>query len=142
LSAAKTLGSPPAKTPPLKAPRLAASAAEAEKFLKAIANSHRLMILCELLSGERSVASLQASVDLSQSSLSQHLARLRKDALVKTRRESQTIHYSLADDNVAAVMALLDDLFCTGKHKTARDAKPLASATSKTSAGSRRASRK
>nr|WP_246207242.1 metalloregulator ArsR/SmtB family transcription factor [Methylocystis heyeri] len=134
-------GSLQAKTRLFKAPSLGAKAAEAEKFLKAIANSHRLMILCELLAGERSVASLQSSVDLSQSSLSQHLARLRKDALVKTRRESQTIHYSLADDNVVAMMALLNDLFCTGKGKSARDARPMASGSPRSSSRSRRASR-
>jgi ArsR family transcriptional regulator, virulence genes transcriptional regulator len=134
-------GSPQAKTRPFVAPSLGAKAAEAEKFLKAIANSHRLMILCELLAGERSVTSLQSSVDLSQSSLSQHLARLRKDALVKTRRESQTIHYSLADDNVVAVMALLNDLFCTGNGKNARGANPVASGSPRSSSRSRRALR-
>jgi ArsR family transcriptional regulator, virulence genes transcriptional regulator len=87
-------------------------AAEAERFVKALANAHRLMILCELHRGELSVTPLQAAVGLSQSSLSQHLARLRKDSLVKTRREAQTIYYSLADDKAARTIALLYDLFC------------------------------
>lgn len=91
---------------------LAPRAAEAESFLKALANRHRLMVLCELHKGERSVTSLQEAVGLSQSSLSQHLARLREDELVKTRRESQTIFYSLSNDNVSRVIGLLYELFC------------------------------
>lgn len=85
---------------------------EAEKFLKAVANANRLMILCELHKGESCVSDLQQAVGLSQSSLSQHLARLRLDALVKTRRDSRTIYYSLADDRVARVIALLHQIFC------------------------------
>jgi DNA-binding transcriptional ArsR family regulator len=88
-------------------------AEDAEQFLKALANAHRLMILCELLKGEVCVTELQNAVGLSQSSLSQHLARLRQDALVQTRRESRTIYYSLADDRVKRMIALLHDIFCT-----------------------------
>jgi DNA-binding transcriptional ArsR family regulator len=84
----------------------------AEKFLKAIANSHRLLILCELHKGEVCVSALQETIGLSQSSLSQHLARLRQDALVATRRDSRTIYYSIADDRVAKVIALLHEIFC------------------------------
>jgi DNA-binding transcriptional ArsR family regulator len=91
---------------------LAPKAAQAEGFLKALANRHRLIILCELHKGERSVSALQEAIDLSQSSLSQHLARLREDKLVKTRRLSQTIFYSLANDNVSRVIALLYELYC------------------------------
>lgn len=91
---------------------LAPNAAEAESFLKALANRHRLIVLCELHKGELSVARLQEAVGLSQSSLSQHLARLREDSLVKTRRESQTIFYSLANENVSRIIALLYELFC------------------------------
>lgn len=91
---------------------LAAKAAEAESFLKALANRHRLMILCELHKGEHSVTRLQEAIGLSQSSLSQHLARLREDELVKTRRASQTIYYSLANTNVSRVIGLLYELFC------------------------------
>jgi DNA-binding transcriptional ArsR family regulator len=91
---------------------LAPKAAQAEGFLKALANRHRLMILCELHKGEQSVTALQRVGGLSQSSLSQHLARLREDELVKTRRSSQTIFYSLANDNVSRVIALLYELYC------------------------------
>jgi DNA-binding transcriptional ArsR family regulator len=94
---------------------LAPKAAQAESFLKALANRHRLMVLCELHKGEHSVTKLQEAVGLSQSSLSQHLARLREDKLVKTRRESQTIHYSLANENVSRFIALLYDIFCAAE---------------------------
>jgi DNA-binding transcriptional ArsR family regulator len=93
---------------------LGTRAADAEAFLKALANRHRLMILCELHKGERSVSELQEAMGLSQSSLSQHLARLRLDALVKTRRESQTIYYSIAAEGVSRIIAVLYDLFCAG----------------------------
>ncbi|HXY57778.1 MAG TPA: metalloregulator ArsR/SmtB family transcription factor [Methylocystis sp.] len=96
---------------------LAPRAAEAERFLKALASGHRLMILCELEKGEMSVRRLQAALGLSQSSLSQHLARLRADALVKTRRESQTIYYSLADEKVTRTIQLIYELFCGRRDK-------------------------
>ena len=92
--------------------RLEPKAAEAEAFLKVIANRHRLMILCELHKGERSVGALLEDIGLSQSALSQHLARLREDNLVQTRRESQTIYYSIASPNVIRTIALLYDMFC------------------------------
>ena len=85
----------------------------AEALLKAVANKHRLIILCELLGGERSVSDLQKAIGLSQSALSQHLARLREDELVATRRESQTIHYSLASTQVTRLIELLYELFCS-----------------------------
>lgn len=91
---------------------LAPKAAQAEGFLKALANRHRLMILCELHKGELSVTAIQQSLGLSQSSLSQHLARLREDGLVKTRRKSQTIFYSLANTKVTRVVGLLYELYC------------------------------
>jgi ArsR family transcriptional regulator, virulence genes transcriptional regulator len=91
---------------------LALKAAKAESFLKALANRHRLMILCELHKGETSVSGLQRTLGLGQSSLSQHLARLREDELVKTRRESQAIYYSLAGAEVERVIAQLYELFC------------------------------
>lgn len=94
---------------------LSGKAEEAEAFLKTIANAQRLMILCELHKGEACVTDLQNAVGASQSSISQHLARLRRDAMVKTRRESQTIYYSLADERAQRVIALLYELFCGGK---------------------------
>jgi ArsR family transcriptional regulator, virulence genes transcriptional regulator len=91
---------------------LKASSAEAEDLLKALANSRRLMILCELKNGERSVSALEEVVPLTQSALSQHLARLREGGFVTTRREAQTIYYSLADARVARLIEVLHELFC------------------------------
>ena len=92
---------------------LGSKAGAAETLLKALANKHRLMILCELHNGERSVTALQTAIELSQSALSQHLARLREDGLVTTRRESQTIYYSLASSHVTKIIALLYELYCS-----------------------------
>lgn len=91
---------------------LMANSAEAEELLKALANCNRLMILCELRDGERSVSALERVVPLTQSALSQHLARLREGGIVSTRREAQTIYYSLADERVARLIETLHDLFC------------------------------
>ena len=91
---------------------LRSRAGEAASFLKSIANDRRLIILCELVNGERTVGELEAIVGLSQSALSQHLAKLRDAKLVKTRRESQTIHYSLADSSVSKVIGVLHDVYC------------------------------
>lgn len=89
-----------------------ARAGQASHFLKNLANSRRLVILCELLKGERSVGELGAVVGLSQSALSQHLAKLRRSKLVRTRRESQTIYYSLAHPGVTKVMGALYEVYC------------------------------
>lgn len=88
------------------------NAHDAERLLKALANANRLMILCELHKGERSVAELNAAVPLSQSALSQHLAKLREEGIVTTRRTSQTIHYTMASLEVARIIALLYELYC------------------------------
>ncbi|HLW93532.1 MAG TPA: metalloregulator ArsR/SmtB family transcription factor [Roseiarcus sp.] len=91
---------------------LQSKAGAAEALLKAVANRNRLVILCELLKGERSVSAIQSAIGLSQSALSQHLARLREDELVSTRRESQTIYYSLASQSVTKLIGLLYELYC------------------------------
>ncbi len=91
---------------------LRSRAGEAASFLKSIANDRRLIILCELVKGERSVGELEAITELSQSALSQHLAKLREAKLVKTRRESQSIHYSLANTGVSKVIGVLHDVYC------------------------------
>lgn len=80
--------------------------------LALVANAKRLLILCELVKGERSVGSLQAAVGLSQSALSQHLAKLREADMVETRRESQTIYYRISDPELEVLMAALYEAFC------------------------------
>lgn len=92
--------------------KLASQAERAETLLKAIANRYRLMVLCDLHQGERSVSALQDKVGLSQSSLSQHLARLRHEGFVTTRREAQTIYYALASAEITALIATLHQLYC------------------------------
>lgn len=86
--------------------------AEAEGFLKQLANSKRLMILCVLSEGEMSVGELNQRVPLSQSALSQHLAKLRAVGFVSTRRESQSIFYKIADQRVFAIIHNLYQVFC------------------------------
>jgi len=85
---------------------------QAAVFLKALSNENRLMILCHLLDQELSVTALNEKLPLSQSALSQHLAVLRKDGLVSTRRESQTIYYSIGDVIVKELIQTLHRLFC------------------------------
>lgn len=93
--------------------RLTAKAAEAASLMKALSNEHRLLILCHLISeGELPVGALAERVPLSQSALSQHLARLRNEGLVAFRRESQTLRYRVADPKAGQVLELLRDLFC------------------------------
>ena len=87
-------------------------AAEAARLMTALSNESRLMILCLLSENERSVSELNEAVPLSQSALSQHLARLREQGLVSTRRESQTIYYSLVDGPANRIIHLLHELFC------------------------------
>ncbi|RDL45847.1 transcriptional regulator [Marinomonas piezotolerans] len=96
----------------LTIPELLERATEASGFLKALGNENRLIILCYLLEGELSVGALNAKLPLSQSALSQHLAILRKDALVETRRDSQTIYYSIADSRVRELISTMYRLFC------------------------------
>ncbi len=87
-------------------------ASDAAGLMKALGNESRLMILCVLAEGERSVSDLNTIVPLSQSALSQQLARLRQQGLVKTRRESQTIFYSLSDGPADRVITLLHEIYC------------------------------
>jgi DNA-binding transcriptional ArsR family regulator len=88
------------------------NAAQAVQLLKSVANESRLMIMCVLAEGECSVGALNKRIDLSQSALSQHLAILREQGLVATRRESQVIYYSLAESNAIELMETLHDIFC------------------------------
>lgn len=91
---------------------MAEHAAAAAEMLKALAHPARLLVMCRLVDGEASVGELQLQVGLSMSALSQHLAVLRALALVNTRRQSQTIFYSLADGPALGVMQALYDAYC------------------------------
>ncbi len=91
--------------------KLTESSKAASSALKAMANEKRLTILAILSEGEHSVGQLESMVDLSQSALSQHLARLRRDRLVQTRRDAQTIYYSLNGEVAGRIMQTLCDLF-------------------------------
>ena len=88
------------------------NASQAADLLKAMSNEHRLLTLSHLGEKELSVTALNNFIELSQSSLSQHLARLRQDGLVKTRRESQTIYYSIANPSVVKLISFLHSEFC------------------------------
>ena len=88
------------------------NASEAVSLLKGLANESRLMIMCVLSEGEVSVGQLNQRIKLSQSALSQHLAVLREQGLVQTRRESQTIYYSLADSAALNIIELLHNVYC------------------------------
>ncbi|HEY6024573.1 MAG TPA: metalloregulator ArsR/SmtB family transcription factor [Pseudolabrys sp.] len=93
--------------------KLERKASEAAGLLKLLANENRLLILCRLaVAGEISVGDLADAVDLSQSALSQHLAKMREDGLVATRREAQTVFYRIADPNAARLLALLKSIYC------------------------------
>lgn len=92
---------------------MAENAQDAEQFLKQLANRNRLMVLCVLVDGEYSVSELNQQVPISQSALSQHLAKLREAGFVSTRRESQTIFYQLADPRVKTVIRQLYGMFCS-----------------------------
>ena len=91
---------------------MANSAAKAAAYLKTLAHEGRLMILCHLGSGEKSVGELETLLEIRQAAVSQMLARLRDEGLVTTRRDGKTIFYSLADENTSEVIALLYRLFC------------------------------
>jgi DNA-binding transcriptional ArsR family regulator len=86
---------------------------EAAQLLKLLANENRLLILCRLaLVREMPVNDLVAAVGISQSALSQHLAKLRGEGLLSTRREAQTVYYRIADPDAKRVLALLKDIYC------------------------------
>lgn len=88
------------------------SAAEAADLLKTLANPARLMVLCALVDREHTAGELEELVGLSQSAVSQHLARLRNDNLVSTRRDGQRIYYALCDDRARQVVQTVHDFYC------------------------------
>ncbi len=87
-------------------------AGEAGRFLKSLCNEHRLLILCSLAEGEKSVGELEQLLEMRQPHLSQHLTRLREEGLVTTRRVSRSIYYRLSSEPAQRVVGLLYELFC------------------------------
>lgn len=104
-----------APTPAFDPDAMLARAEEAAELLKVLGNPQRLRILCLLVEGERSVGEINEYLPLSQSALSQHLALLREQALVETRREAQMIHYSIADGPARLLLGTLHDVYCTSR---------------------------
>ncbi len=92
--------------------RMMRSACEASRFLKAISHEGRLMILCHLATGEKSVTELERLLSARQAAVSQQLSRLRSEGLVTPRREGKIIYYSLADRRAVQILEVVYDLFC------------------------------
>ncbi|WP_375176106.1 ArsR/SmtB family transcription factor [Pseudooceanicola sp.] len=92
--------------------RIARNASEASNFLKALSHEGRLMILCHLVTGEKSVTELEELLSARQAAVSQQLSRLRLEGLVVPRRDGKAIYYSLADDRPRRMLELVYDMFC------------------------------
>ena len=88
------------------------NATRASELMKLLGHPHRLMILCQLNQGECSVGELSERIGINQSPLSQHLARMRHEGVVTSRREAQTVYYSLSGPEISAVISLLYELYC------------------------------
>ena len=114
----------PAKTALPDAREMGRHAGSAAALLKALANPNRLQILCALRDGELSVGALNARIPLSQSALSQHLAVLRADGLVRTRRESQTIHYAVRPGPALDVIRVLYGHYCRSAPRPGKRSQP------------------
>jgi len=112
------------RLPDMNMIRMTRHADEASGLLKAMASTPRLLVLCNLVEGERSVGELLEEIPLSASALSQHLAVLRQEGLVTTRRDAQTIYYALPPGPAIRIISVLHDTFCPapgvrrGKRKT------------------------
>jgi DNA-binding transcriptional ArsR family regulator len=109
---AKKVGGQAPDQSPIDVDALLANARHASEFLKALSHEARLVILCLLVEGEKSVSELEAMLSLRQPAVSQQLARLRSDNLVETRRDGKNIYYSLARKEVIEVIAALHRAFC------------------------------
>jgi DNA-binding transcriptional ArsR family regulator len=98
---------------PIDPRRMAVAASKASELMKTLGHKDRLMVLCHLSSGEKSVGELARLLDIPQSPLSQHLARMRKEKLVTTRREAQTIYYAIASHEAARMVQLMHEIYCS-----------------------------
>ena len=101
------------KETPIDPVSMASAASKASELMKTLGHKDRLMVLCHLISGEKSVGQLADLLDIPQSPLSQHLARMRNEQLVTTRREAQTIYYSIASTEAARMVQLMHELYCS-----------------------------
>ena len=108
---------PSAKPRAVDVDAMVSSAREASELLKALSHEARLVILCMLTEGEKSVSEIEQALSLRQPAVSQQLARLRADDLVETRREGKNIYYSLARPEVRAVIGALYQAFCAPKRR-------------------------
>jgi len=88
------------------------NAENSASFLKLLANPTRLLVLCNLIEGERCVGDLEKDLDISQSALSQHLSKMRDEGIVKADKQGQHVFYSISDLNVVEILNVLYDLFC------------------------------
>jgi len=93
--------------------QMAQSADRASNLMKTLGHKDRLMILCQLADGEKSVGQIAELLEISQSPLSQHLSRMRKEGLVVTRREAQTIYYTLKSGEASRIVEVLYELYCS-----------------------------
>lgn len=100
--------------------RMTGAAPNASGLMKTLGHPDRLMVMCQLVDGEKSVSEIAQLIEISQPALSQHLARLRNEGLVETRREAQTIFYSVTSDEAERVVRLLYDLYCKSARRSQR----------------------
>jgi DNA-binding transcriptional ArsR family regulator len=109
-----------ARSRPRELERVVDNAKRASNFLKALAHESRLVILCILAEGEKSVSELEHELSLRQPTVSQQLARLRADGLVSTRRDGKIIYYSLASEEARTIIGAIYDVFCMKPRKRSR----------------------
>lgn len=95
--------------------QMQSAADQASALMKTLGHSGRLMVLCQLASGEKSVGELSELLDMQQSPLSQHLSRMRTEGLVTTRRDAQTIYYSLSSGEASKIIEVLYGLYCANE---------------------------
>ncbi len=114
---------------PIDPQRMSAAAEQASELLKSLANRHRLLILCQLTEQEQSVGDLAAFLGLRDSTVSQHLSLLRRDGLVRARRDGQTIWYAIASPEARRVLETLFELFCKPVAICAPAAAPIPAAS-------------
>ena len=125
----------------IKIDMMEAAAGSASDLLKALANRHRLLIVCQLVDGERSVGDLAEFLGLRDSTVSQHLALLRKDGLVAARRDAQSIYYSIASEPAREILVTLYRVYCAPLDAKDAQSKGSQSKTSQSKGSKKKAMR-